>query len=411
MAETTRRQGRAGRRAGGADAPSGLGPPWATDVATDGRMLTTSSPSDPSPALGWARSRRRRRPMAVTATYRVPGAVLTEREHRVPLDHAHPDGRSLTVFTREVAAVDGADRPYLVFLQGGPGFEAARPTSPPSGWMKRALEDYRVLLLDQRGTGRSTPVGAGDPGRQRRGPGGVPGPLPRRLDRRRLRVDPARARGGPLDRARPELRRVHVAHLPVVRPAGPGGGVDHGRAGAGDRPAGGRRVRARRGSGRSRPTPATSPATRRTGPGSSRSGGGWTTRTPSALGRPADRPAVPPGGDLAGRSAGWEHIHHVLELPVGSAAFLHDVEAPARFGRNPIYATLHESSYADGGPTRWSAHRLAPDAYLAGEVLQRRARLPLDVGGLRRRCGCMPGSRSSSPITTGRASTTRPCWR
>ena len=26
-----------------------------------------------------------------------------------------------------------------MFLQGGPGFEAARPTSPPSGWMKRAL--------------------------------------------------------------------------------------------------------------------------------------------------------------------------------------------------------------------------------------------------------------------------------
>ena len=52
------------------------------------------------------------------------------------------------------------DRPYLVFLQGGPGFEATRPTSPPTGWMKRALKDYRVLLLDQRGTGRSTPVGA-----------------------------------------------------------------------------------------------------------------------------------------------------------------------------------------------------------------------------------------------------------
>lgn len=27
-----------------------------------------------------------------------------------------------------------------------------------SGWLKRALEEYRVLLLDQRGTGRSTPV-------------------------------------------------------------------------------------------------------------------------------------------------------------------------------------------------------------------------------------------------------------
>src|SRR5882762_503496 len=97
-------------------------------------------------------------------TYRVPGAVLTERAHVVPLDHAKPGGPTVTVFTREVAAPDGLDRPYLVFLQGGPGFEAARPTSPPSGWIARALADYRVLLLDQRGTGRSSPVGSRLPG-------------------------------------------------------------------------------------------------------------------------------------------------------------------------------------------------------------------------------------------------------
>ncbi|HEY6175673.1 MAG TPA: alpha/beta fold hydrolase, partial [Kofleriaceae bacterium] len=94
----------------------------------------------------------------MTNSYRVPGAILTEREHSVPLVHGAPDGRTLTVFTREVAAPDGAERPYLLFLQGGPGFEATRPTSPPSGWMRRALADYRVLLLDQRGTGRSAPV-------------------------------------------------------------------------------------------------------------------------------------------------------------------------------------------------------------------------------------------------------------
>ena len=97
-------------------------------------------------------------------TYRATGAIFTEREHTVPLDHGKPDGRTITVFTREVAAPDGRDRPYLVFLQGGPGFEATRPTSPPTGWMKRALLDYRILLLDQRGTGRSTPVGPQIPG-------------------------------------------------------------------------------------------------------------------------------------------------------------------------------------------------------------------------------------------------------
>ena len=33
---------------------------------------------------------------------------------------------------------------------------AGRPAY--SGWIKRALPDYRILLLDQRGTGLSTPV-------------------------------------------------------------------------------------------------------------------------------------------------------------------------------------------------------------------------------------------------------------
>src|SRR3954465_5819060 len=56
-----------------------------------------------------------------------------------------------------------------------------------------------------------------------------------------------------------------------------------------------------------------------------------------------------------GDSAGFEQVHHVVELPFGSRAFLYDAEEAVRFGRNPVYATLHESSYADGVPTRWSA--------------------------------------------------------
>lgn len=38
--------------------------------------------------------------------------------------------------------------PYLLYLQGGPGFESPRPTEA-SGWLKRACEEYRVVLLDQ----------------------------------------------------------------------------------------------------------------------------------------------------------------------------------------------------------------------------------------------------------------------
>jgi pimeloyl-ACP methyl ester carboxylesterase len=95
----------------------------------------------------------------MAVTYLAPGLVLTEREHVVPLDHAHPDGPTITVFTREAASPDGLDKPYLLFLQGGPGFEATRPDAEPFGWFKRALKDYRLLLHAQRGTGRSTPVG------------------------------------------------------------------------------------------------------------------------------------------------------------------------------------------------------------------------------------------------------------
>ena len=62
-----------------------------------------------------------------------------------------------------------------------------------------------------------------------------------------------------------------------------------------------------------------------------------------------------------GDSAGFELLHHVIELPFGSLAFLHDVEHGSPFARNPIYATLHESSYADGVATRWSSERLLPD--------------------------------------------------
>jgi pimeloyl-ACP methyl ester carboxylesterase len=92
-------------------------------------------------------------------SYRQPGTVLTDHVVAVPLDHARPDGEQIEVFAREVVAADrtDADLPWLLFLQGGPGFGAQRPEGRDS-WLDRALNDYRVLLLDQRGTGRSTPA-------------------------------------------------------------------------------------------------------------------------------------------------------------------------------------------------------------------------------------------------------------
>jgi pimeloyl-ACP methyl ester carboxylesterase len=97
--------------------------------------------------------------MKTLATHRIPGLILTDLEFQVPLDFQRPEAESITVFARAVTAggKEHADLPWLVFFQGGPGFPALRPSSN-NGWLRRALQDYRVLLLDERGTGRSTPL-------------------------------------------------------------------------------------------------------------------------------------------------------------------------------------------------------------------------------------------------------------
>ncbi len=94
---------------------------------------------------------------AQSTARRFGGLCVTEHRFELPL---RADGSgALEVFAREVvdATRDPAGRPWLVFLQGGPGSAAPRPTTH-SGWIGRAVEDYRVLLLDQRGTGLSSPA-------------------------------------------------------------------------------------------------------------------------------------------------------------------------------------------------------------------------------------------------------------
>jgi pimeloyl-ACP methyl ester carboxylesterase len=296
----------------------------------------------------------------MTDTYRVPGAVLTEREHRVPLDHADPAAGTITVFTREVADPDGLARPYLLFLQGGPGFEATRPTSPPSGWMKRALEDYRVLLLDQRGTGRSTPVGS-------QLPGATPAEQAAYLTHFRadsIVRDAELIRGelgsGPwsvlgqsfggftsmtyLSIAPEGLREAFITGglSPIGRPADDVYAATYVRAIQKNRAYFERypedRARARTAFERLGAEDVRLESGDRLTPGRFRQLGSW-----------------------LGDDHGFELLHHVLELPFGSLAFLHDAENAVRFQRNPIYATLHESSYADGVATSWSAERLLPD--------------------------------------------------
>ncbi|HET8598848.1 MAG TPA: alpha/beta fold hydrolase [Segeticoccus sp.] len=90
---------------------------------------------------------------------RLPGYVAREHVVTVPLDHSRPDGATIEVFARELVdpAKQHEDLPYLLFLQGGPGGKSPRPVDR-SGWIDVALRSHRVVLLDQRGTGRSTPI-------------------------------------------------------------------------------------------------------------------------------------------------------------------------------------------------------------------------------------------------------------
>ena len=77
---------------------------------------------------------------------------------RVPLDWADPDGEQIDHFARELVAAERRhdDLPLLLHLQGGPGGKGTRPLSR-SHWVDAALRRFRLIIPDQRGTGRSTP--------------------------------------------------------------------------------------------------------------------------------------------------------------------------------------------------------------------------------------------------------------
>ncbi|WP_406312651.1 alpha/beta hydrolase [Streptosporangium sp. NBC_01639] len=90
--------------------------------------------------------------------YTIPGMHVREHVVEVPLDWADPK-ETISVFARELVdpARRGEDLPCLLYLQGGPGGKGPRPLRA-DGWIGQALRTHRVVLLDQRGTGRSTRV-------------------------------------------------------------------------------------------------------------------------------------------------------------------------------------------------------------------------------------------------------------
>lgn len=289
--------------------------------------------------------------------------VLTEHVLDLPLDHADPGGPSIEVSARELARPEGRDRPLLVFLQGGPGQEAPRPVEPPA-WVDRALRDYRVLMLDQRGTGRSTAYGSTarpptDPAadaaylRHFRADSIV-------ADAETFRAHLGADRWTVLGQSFGGFCALHYlcAHPDSLAAAVFTGGLP---------PVG-------------RPTEeiyaATYAAMRTRNAAHHRRYPGDADRLRAALTAAEAGEVVLPGGAPAtprllrsvggalGMDHGSERLHFWLERDPRSPAFAHDLATMLPFGgRNPLYAVVHESSYADGVVTGWSAQRTLPDDF------------------------------------------------
>ena len=300
-----------------------------------------------------------------TPAYRVSGMLVREHEFSVPLDHARPS-ETISVFAREIAEPGGGDRPFLVFFQGGPGHESPRPTSASEPlWLKRALRDYRVLMLDQRGTGRSTPIG----------------PLPG-LSAAQQAAYLTHFRADSIVRDAESIREALavdrwsvlgqsfggfcvVTYLSLapsaLREAFITGGLPPLGVPIDDiyRDLYGRVLE------RSRRYFARYPEDR---------------ERARAIERRLQRNDVllPCGDTLTwsrfrqlgqglGMSDGAERLHYLFELPLDSPGFLYDVERTLPFARNPLYAILHEACYADGGATNWSAQRVLPCDWTSSE--------------------------------------------
>jgi pimeloyl-ACP methyl ester carboxylesterase len=299
----------------------------------------------------------------VTRTFATPGLVLTDHVLSLPLDHDTSDGETIEVFAREVAVPGGRDRPFLLFLQGGPGQEAPRPTGRPSSpaWLDRALRDYRVLMLDQRGTGRSTPYGA---------PGTDPAADAERL--RHFRAD-AIVRDAESFREHLGVERWSLlgqsfggfCSLHYLSAAAES--LDEVFFTGGLPPVG-------------RPVDeiysATFETMRRLNRRYHRQFPDDAHRLARLLelcdagevlgrdGEPVTRRVMRTIGNQLGMDGGAEAVHYLLERDPRSPAFAHDLAEVVPFNaRNPLYAVIHESSYADGVATSWSAERVQPDDF------------------------------------------------
>jgi len=301
-----------------------------------------------------------------TTIHRLFDLTIEEHTLTVPLVWGDAsDTRTIDIFARVVTREGGERLPFLVYLQGGPGHEAPRPfhASSSPAWLDEALAHYRVVMLDQRGTGLSTPVGDGD---LARGSEAVAEYLTHlRADsivrdceamREHLSAETwsvlGQSFGGfttlaylstdadsladvfitgglsAVDRhpdevyalcydkmraASEQYYRRFPQHRDVMR-----GLVD--RAAAGD-----------------------------------------IVLPDGEVVSPSRLRSV---GSALGTNEGWQTLWSLLERDAASNAFRHDLmHALPYSGRNPLYFVFHESSYASGHATRWSAERTEPQDF------------------------------------------------
>jgi pimeloyl-ACP methyl ester carboxylesterase len=300
--------------------------------------------------------------------YRQPGTVLTDHHFSVPLDHRRPEGEQIEVFGREVVATAkaGDDRlPWLVFLQGGPGFPAQRPVGR-STWLDRALDDYRVLLLDQRGTGRSTPVTARSLQRFGSAAAQAEHLAAFRADSIVLDCELARRQLCGPDRPWTVLGQSFGGFCTVTYLSF----APHGMAEA--LLTGGLPGLDTHADDVYRHTYATVAARNAAHydryPGDVESARAVArhlarhdVRLPDASRLTVER--FQSIGAMLGGAAGTHELHYLLESPWDldgglSDGFLSDVADRTGYARAPLYAVLHEACYAQGPATRWSAQRV-----------------------------------------------------
>lgn len=290
---------------------------------------------------------------------------LTVEEHTltVPLVWGDPsDNRTIDIYAAVVSREGGGTLPYLVFLQGGPGHEAPRPfhASTAPAWLDEALAHYQVVLLDQRGTGRSTPVGDAD---LDRGSAAVAEYLTH------LRAD---AIVQDCEALREYLGTpswsvlgqsfggfTTLAYLSTDASSLDDVFVTGGLSAVGRHPDDVYALcydKMRTASERYyRRFPDHRDVMRRL---VERADAGDIVLPDGEVVSPS---RLRSAGSALGTNDGWQTLWSILELDPTSNAFRHDLmHAMPYSGRNPLYFAFHESSYADGHATRWSAERTEP---------------------------------------------------